>query len=424
MLQGPRCGCLKSIESLQDTEQLNDCSATNALAAYSITHLKSNTMAPELQVTLPTTRLEVFLPIKFDIQFLNTESTNFKTYVDFGNDLEKIHVIGKPEIFAEFPTPGKRTVNITSVSLSNPNVILSKQIEVNVLEKINSEPMYSIKLVISENDRIIYANMIISGGDPYSCQVVFGDNSETIEFKSTGRTTSKVLAHEYTLSGLYKIEVNCQSNLIENSLLSDSQLVYIRGKDSSELVNFKQTYLTRSTQEVTLELPFETCTDGLKLQVIDHLSDKAVSEWTCQSKSAKTISLKLNLLSSLLENYISVRFADNIQISSYLFTLEDEIEVKPVIKVLTEKYHIDIPVEVEVTVPVYIDSMIRVDFGDGKDSLTYQINEDKPGENYKFKIEHTYNQRNDLKKVCICFHFCILILLYEILVIKFLKIFF
>lgn len=116
------------------------------------------------------------------------------------------------------------------------------------------------------------------------------------------------------------------------------------------------------------------------------------------------MTIEPSLLTNQIENYLSVRFASNIEISSYLLTWQDEIQTKPTIKVLTENPRLDLETEVEVTVPVQAGSLVRIDFGDGSKPLTYLMSHDLPAPSnnattHTFRLSHIYVVRDETAKI-------------------------
>ncbi len=148
----------------------------------------------------------------------------------------------------------------------------------------SSEPLNSLKLFIpSTETKAISASVHVSGGAPYTCSLNYGDSSANAEFtSSTDRVLSKVFNYEYKSSGIFQVTLMCQSKALQQSVLTDTRLVYVKENAvSTELDNFKQYYLLNSQSSVSLELPFKTCSQGLKLQVFDKFSDKKLIDWEC-----------------------------------------------------------------------------------------------------------------------------------------------
>jgi hypothetical protein len=96
-----------------------------------------------------------------------------------------------------------------------------------------------------------------------------------------------------------------------------------------------------------------------------------------------------------------VKFASNIEVSSYLLTWQDVIETQPVVKILTENPRLDMETEFEITVPVHAGSMIRIDFGDNSKPVTYHISELElsTGSTHTFTISHVYVVVDDSAKI-------------------------
>jgi len=219
--------------------------------------------------------------------------------------------------------------------------------------------------------------------------------------------TRKDLTHEYRFSGIFNVSVKCQSGQVNDSVLTDSQIVYASNKPTqSDFDNFNQIFLERvNNGSVELELPFQTCSQGLVLQVIDQVTQTVIEEWICSDNQPLStlgnmiVRLKVNQMPATFENYVSVRYTEYIQVASYLISWQDRIVSPPQIRVLTENPLLDQPVDFEVTVAVHADSMVRVDFGDSEaNTILYQINGEVSGEEEKlhvFTLRHVYTKRDD-----------------------------
>lgn len=196
-------------------------------------------------------------------------------------------------VFTEFTTPGKRKAKFTSTSISDPSLTLSTELDLNIEPKFSIEPMNSIKLIVSSEvtnlPYKVFISWIASGGAPYICSLDFGDSETPTEFKCNERLTITNLTHEYKTSGIYKLSFKCRSLLAKDSELTDSQLVYVRESEDYEEsgVDFKQLYFSRPTkvtnQILKLELPFKSCSPGLKLQVIDQYDGLNLFDWLCEN---------------------------------------------------------------------------------------------------------------------------------------------
>lgn len=275
-----KCACL----SASDLHLNHECS-TESWLAYAVTHLKQSSGRPiALEITKHSEVTLVNTPIGFDVTFLNTDSTNFRLYCSFDNAQNPISLIGNGPVFTEYNTTGEKHINITAVSLSNSKVVLSKQFTLNVRPKLSSEPLNSVRLLVaSPESKEVNARIHVSGGTPFSCSLNFGDSKDAHEFIGTDRIAVKDFSHEYELSGLYRVVLRCQNEAFPEEALTETRLVYIK-KDamSTELDHFSQIYVSRSQNlSVELELPFEACSPGLKLEVVDKFTNGKLFDWDC-----------------------------------------------------------------------------------------------------------------------------------------------
>ncbi len=378
----------------------------------SVSNLQTLSKTPvDLQITLQASKsgyLQVNQPIGFDITFLNTKSSNFLTYVSIDSQ-ELAILVGQSMTFTEFPVSGKKSLNFTSVSLTYPKQVITKQLDIDVNSKLTFEALNALELTVTkvEASTRVIVSLSVSGGAPYTCLVNFGDNTNASFQSLADRLTRKDLTHEYRFSGIFNVSVKCQSGQVNDSVLTDSQIVYASNKPTqSDFNNFNQIFLERvNNGSVELELPFQTCSQGLVLQVIDQVTQTVIEEWICSDNQPLStlgnmiVRLKVNQMPATFENYVSVRYTEYIQVASYLISWQDRIVSPPQIRVLTENPLLDQPVDFEVTVAVHADSMVRVDFGDSEaNTILYQINGEVSGEEEKlhvFTLRHVYTKRDD-----------------------------
>ncbi len=256
----------------------------------------------------------------------------------------------------------------------------------------------------------VTVSLSVSGGAPYTCFVNFGDKTNTSVESFVDRLTNKDFTHEYSSTGIFNVSATCSSGQVKESILTDSQIVYVRiNSRQTDYENFNQVFLERiNSESVELVLPFQACTEGIVLQVIDQSIQTVIENWICSDSQPVSkdgymiVNLKLSQLTETYENYVSIRFTEFIQIASYLISWQEKIVQPPKIKILTENLQLDQPVDFEVTVDIYADSMIRIDFGDLDDNIIlYQINGDVAEDQRLrvFSLRHVYKNRDDGSKI-------------------------
>ena len=355
--------------------------------------------------------------IGFLITFLNTTSTNYKCFINFGDGSQSLSVIGNTFIFNEFNRTGMIMANITAVSIKDEKKMISNQILLNINKFTTVEPMYSIKLSsfpVGDSVYTVKINFIASGGLTYTCLLNYGDGSDSVMFKSTSRLTTVFTNYTYQAAGVYNVTLSCQSDGLATSSLRDWQLVYVVSNHNLVLQNplglvyamnnFNQMYLNRAgNTSILLMLPFKFCAANLIFNVIDLLQNEVILEWTCNMSQVAAngniiISLSSALLSDQNENYLGVVTLDSINVATYLLTWQDNLIIPPRIQLMNGLPVFNKPTIFQVTLPVSYDAILYIDFGDNQ-TLIYQIADVTQADNdvlYTLNLQHYYVQSSNL----------------------------
>ena len=261
--------------------------------------------------------LEVGQTVPFNISFKS--SMNYKVNVDFGD--ASIDVIGNGLVFHEYSQAGVYPVTLTAISLSDPSIYKTAQIEVQIVKPADRLPMTAVNLdFIVSGERSIDLIVKAFGGSPFSCTLNYGDSTVEPLYSET-RSLVYRSNHTYSMSGVYNASVSCLSNL-NDIQIQDWSLVYLPNKaygsylsSEYEILNFKQIYIKRpisTDADVELELPFSFASTSLKFQAIDTFNTDNLFEWSSTSSIPKNsnnqiFKLKAKFLKKTNDNYFQVK---------------------------------------------------------------------------------------------------------------------
>lgn len=146
--------------------------------------MNANKLDLRVEQQLLNERVEVNDPVGVKISSSSFE--NFVTQADFGDNGEVKSCVGSCFLVSQYSTPGVKTISVQSRSLSNPNRKFQTTITVNVSQPADRLPMDSIELNFTKvSDKTIQVILVAAGGQPYTCDLSFGDSS-TKNLLSTG----------------------------------------------------------------------------------------------------------------------------------------------------------------------------------------------------------------------------------------------
>ena len=111
---------------------------------------------------------------------------NYITQVDFGEENQIKKCVGNCFVFYQYSTEGIKTISVKAHSLSNLNNKFQTQITLNVSKPADRLPMNSIEMnYIKLSETNIEVKLFASGGEPYLCDLSYGDSSN-VKLTSTG----------------------------------------------------------------------------------------------------------------------------------------------------------------------------------------------------------------------------------------------
>lgn len=111
---------------------------------------------------------------------------NYITQVNFGEENQIKSCVGNCFVFYQYSTEGIKTISVKAYSLSNFNNKFQTQITLNVSKPADRLPMNSIELnYIKLSETNIEVKLLASGGEPYLCDLSYGDSSN-VKLKSIG----------------------------------------------------------------------------------------------------------------------------------------------------------------------------------------------------------------------------------------------
>ena len=385
LIKENKCICIFDRNVL--LQQVNaSCSDTDSWAGYLGTSVRFDLInRRHIKLNIETVSLKDHIEkgVPFGLKITNDvgSHTNYKLFVQLSDKLTKTF-IGNTFLVHEYHEVGLRDINITAVSLSDPNEIFNTKIQINVVNSVNRQPMHSVAInAFIVDEKKVDVNVSSNGGHPHSCNVSSGDGSAMKLLNSLANLNLFRISNSYTTSGIYNISVVCRSD-IDSSEVRDSLLIYLPNKLSGKygtneynVNNFKQIFLSRQSspeKDIDLDLPLVNVPSDMKLYVVDFFNQSTIlHESTNILKSTSNIIIKIKSkdLKHYNDNYLLIKTSNNINLITYLITLEDHIEFVPEIKILNEVLRQNDPTRFEIKLKKSSNAIVRIEYGDGKIQL-------------------------------------------------------
>lgn len=111
---------------------------------------------------------------------------NYIVQVDFGDESGIKTLVGDCFVFNEYSKEGTKQISIQASVISNSNRKFQTTTSVTVSPKVDNLPMNSVEISFGRVSAVgIEARVVAFGGQPYSCEVSFGDSNQK-SIDSTG----------------------------------------------------------------------------------------------------------------------------------------------------------------------------------------------------------------------------------------------
>lgn len=320
---------------------------------------------------------------------------NYACTIGFDNDNNQF-IRGNSFLFHEYDSDGTKTIKVKAYSLSDPTLTYESKIDINVIGKTDKSPMSIVKLNLNIlNGLLIEFALNVFGGTPYTCWVDYNDLQEVDSVDLTDRFTQKLVRNSFTYPGIYNVSVSCknsQNNLNDFKLMYLPKTVLSRGYTAT----YKHVYLPQSTNldsPIDLELPISFAPAYFIFNILDVLNNQNY-QWTngrVNIYPTMKAQLKYSNLKSQSDNYFKVE-TSNFMLSNYLISLEENIDIQPTIKILTNPLNQNEPVKFEILVKKIQNGLLKVDFGDGiqKVFVLYTESGDDLKKAYSLILDHLY----------------------------------